>query len=310
MRIAVTGAGGFVGQAVVSRAIKRGHEVRALIRGRTVDVGSQIEVRAVGDLEACDNLEALFENCDAVINLAARVHVTRETSTDPAGAYRRLNRDLALRLADAAATARARRFVQLSSVAAIASLLPAGKVADDDTLCTPQNLYGESKRAADEALIARANDDVSIACLRPPTVFGPGVTAFFAQLMHAARLGIPLPIGGFDNLRSFIYVDNLADAAIVTAEQQFAGIYVVTDSPPKSTADLYRALLAAYGRPTWLPKLPSRLVRAVSGVVLGERVESLLGCSAFDGQRFAVVAGWTPPVSFEEAIMRTVNVAR
>lgn len=123
----MTGANGFLGKAIVRRAAAGGHRVRAIVRAGTVAGAS--ETLEVGDPVSSgrDPARAMFDGVDAVIHLAARVHVLKETAADPAAAFMQANRDLTLRLAEAAAAAGVARFVQASSVAAVASLTPPDK---------------------------------------------------------------------------------------------------------------------------------------------------------------------------------------
>ena len=304
MLIAVTGAGGFLGRAVTKAAASSGHRVRAIIRSGGVAGAS--ETRCAGDLTTAPDVASLFTGCDVVIHLAARVHVVHETATDPAAEFLRINRDLTMKLAEAADGAGVRRFVHASSVAAVMSRLPADIIADDSTAPAPQNPYGASKLATDRALETAGFATMSAVSLRLPTIYGPGVGAFFARLMRAAKIGLPLPIGGFDNRRSFLFLDNAASAFMAAAQGEERGSFIVTDSLPMTTADLYRALLRAAGHRGWVPALPQGAVNAVATLLLGDRAASLLGSSAFDGSRFNDVFGWSPPTPFVAAIERTV----
>lgn len=302
--IAVTGAAGFVGRATVAAAVRKGHPVRALVR-RT----SGGWPAGVAEVVTTDLAEADFTGVDAVIHLAARVHVVNETEADPLAAFRRDNVELMERTLRAAATARARRFVLASSVAVFGSALPHGTAADDETAKRPDRPYGVSKLEAEARLAEIAAQlGVSWIALRPPAVFGPGAPAHFAKLMGAARRGLPLPLAGVENRRSFIYADNLADALVTAAAGEAEGAFIVTDSEPLSSGALYRALGAAYGRPAWQPRVPGALVSAAARLALGRlRTESLLGSMAVDGSRFAKTFGWRPAVTFEEAVRRTVG---
>src|SRR5436190_5381963 len=79
MRIGVTGAGGFVGRAVVARLGRAGHEVVALVRRDTAFEGVP-SVRVIrGDVRDPVCLTALAETSDAVIHAAAYVHRAADT---------------------------------------------------------------------------------------------------------------------------------------------------------------------------------------------------------------------------------------
>jgi nucleoside-diphosphate-sugar epimerase len=72
MKVLVTGAGGFLGRAVVERLLERGHKVRAIIRpsSQTPAWAEEVEVFRA-DLRVANDLLAAFNDVDAVLHLAA-----------------------------------------------------------------------------------------------------------------------------------------------------------------------------------------------------------------------------------------------
>lgn len=308
MRIAITGAGGFIGRALTRAALLQGLKVRGLVRDQTGVFSREVEVACCGDLSRASNLPELFDDCACVVNLAARTHVIRETAGAPQEAFMTENADLAVIVADAAARAGVGRFIQMSSVAAVCSVTRSGVIIDDTADAAPGGLYGCSKLAADVRLAKLTHETgMTIASLRPPAVFGPGVGAYFRQLMRCAKAGLPLPFGQVANRRSFIYVENLADAVLCALSSDIRGNFIVTDSDPISTADLYRRLLRLYGRPNVVLSVAPALARSAARLILGDRVDSLLGNSAFDGTYFKDKFNWSPPIDFDEALTRTVR---
>lgn len=294
MKVAVTGASGFVGRAVVEALARAGHYPVGITRGQS------------GDLLSVD-LAPLFEGCDAVVNCAARVHVMqREDPATAEHAFHAMNTDLPVRMATAAKQCGVRRFVQLSSVAAISSMSPTGASVGDDSVAQPESSYGRSKRAADEALAAITDDTMTIVSIRPPAIYGPGVSAFFALLMRAAKLGLPLPVGRIDNRRSFAFVDNVADAVVRATEGTATGAYILTDGAPISTASLYRRLLILYGHGDRVWNWPAPIIATAAKLLLRSRAQSFIGDAAYDGSRFAETFGWQPPTGMDAALAQTV----
>jgi len=82
----------------------------------------------------------------------------------------------------------------------------------------PPDPYGVSKWEAEQALHSIAQETgLKVVIVRPPLVYGSGVKGNFAQMLKVLAKGIPLPLASVRNLRSLVYVENLADALIVCA---------------------------------------------------------------------------------------------
>lgn len=301
MLIAVTGSSGFLGRVVVSELARRGHNVRALNRnGETISGAS--EIVATGDLLTAE-LPPMLAGCHAVINCAARVHVLhRESPAQAQTLFNQANVEFPIRLFEAAQRTGLRRFVQLSSVAAIASISPPDQILDDYSEPRPSTPYGLSKLKADLALEALSGKGLEHVSLRPPALIGEGVGAWFALLMRAARAGLPLPIARIRNLRSFASVTNVASAVATAVMPGATGSYVVTDSEPISTAALYRLLLEFARKPDMVWDWPISMIQWPARLVLGNRAESLFGNAAFNGSNFSQSYNWRPRTSLNEAI--------
>lgn len=305
-QVALTGAAGFLGRTITAKLSAMGYQVRALSRdGRPIPCA--VENIATGDLCQAD-FSAVLADCEAVVHCAARVHVLRgENPKTAEAAYYSVNTELPVRLGEAAKAAGVRRFIQVSSAAAIASTSSPGETVTDETPPRPATPYGRSKLAADRALLALAEQRFTVACLRPPTVYGPGVGAWFALLQRAARAGLPLPLDGVRNRRSLAYSGNVAAAVASALERPLSGAWLMTDSEPVSSAELYARLLALHGHARRIFALPDSLVGLASKMVLGARASSLLTDAAFDGSRFSEAFGWAAPTPLDKALQLTVG---
>lgn len=273
MRVLVTGATGFVGRRLVPTLEAGGHTVVAASRANGPELGPEADWRS------------LLTGCDAVVHLAARVHVMKDTAADPLAAFRRANVDGTRSLAAQALDAGVTRFVYLSSVKAEAG-----------------DPYGLSKHEAEQVLAALP---LRLTVLRPPLVYGPGVKANFLALLKLVDSGLPLPFGRVDNRRSLIAVGNLADAVRFCLENDVTGIHAVTDGAPVSTPDLIRAIAAALGRRARLLPVPVSVMTAVAGAV-GRRAltDRLFGSLVADDASLRA-AGWAPPQAMAEALAET-----
>ena len=310
MNCLITGAGGFVGKSLCAALPMRGMVVRVAMRTLT-DRTDHFEGVAVGAINSeTDWFEAL-RSIDTVLHLAARVHVMHDNSADPLAAFRVVNVDGTLNLARQAAAAGVKRFVFISSVKVNGEHTAPGHAFSETDLPHPQDAYGVSKHEAEQGLrdlAERSGMDVVI--IRPPLVYGPGVKANFAALMHAVHRGWPLPLGAIHNQRSLVALDNLVDFIITCINQPQAAnqIFLVSDGHDLSTSQLVRGMARAAGVPARLLPVPVWALQAVGGL-LGRRdaVQRLCGNLQVDISKARELLGWVPPVSVDEGLRRAMQ---
>lgn len=313
MRIAVTGAAGFIGRAVVEAALARGHSPVAVVRSAG-SFPEGVEVRAVGDLRSAEAQAAAVAGCEAVIHLAGRVKYDRSEKARADEILREANAVMTANLAEASAKAGVRRFVHASSLSIFGSATADGVVVRDDSPQAPVNSYGRSKQGAERMLAeTTARTGLSAIALRPPAVYGPGVASSFTLLMKLVERGLPLPLANVENRRSFIYSENLAGAFVAAAESDATGAFIVADSQPLSSRELVEKMASALGVKARLVPAPVGLMRAVAKAVspgVGQLADSLFGSMAVDGSRFTEATGWRPAIGVEEALARTAQAYR
>src|SRR3972149_12333515 len=118
MNILVTGANGFVGRVLCERMVTDGWQVRGTVRSSKQLASLPIGVQAVQieSIAADTDWTNALAGVDAVVHLAARVHVMNDTASDPLSAFRQVNVAGTERLARIAATKGVKRFVYISSV--------------------------------------------------------------------------------------------------------------------------------------------------------------------------------------------------
>lgn len=304
MKILVTGANGFVGQALCRRLSSLGHSV---VRGVRSNVDGPDTV-AVGELNADTDWREALAGCEAVVHLAARVHVTSDTADSPLQLYRKTNTEGTLNLARQALAEGVRRFVFISSIKVN------GEGGDTpyqegDPPC-PEDPYAVSKWEAEQGLwkIA-AESGLELVILRPPLVYGPGVRANFLALMRMVATGWPLPLGAVRNRRSLIGLDNLIDVIrLALIHPRAAGrTYLVSDGQDVSTPQLLTMVAEAMGKTPRLFPLPPSFLRLI-GWLLGRgcQVDRLLNSLAVDTSLVRSELDWTPPCSMWDGIVETV----
>lgn len=326
LRVLITGANGFVGQSACARAVCRGSLVRGALR-KNGEVPAKVEPVVVGEINGSTDWDSALRDVDVVIHLAARVHVMHDKAANPLDEFRKVNVAGTERLARAAATSEVKRLVYVSSIKVNGestltprTLSPSPSpvnvggehnVFSESDIPSPQDPYGVSKWEAEQALHrVSAETGLEIVIVRPPLVYGPGVKGNFAQMMRVLAKGIPLPLASVRNLRSLVYVENLADALIVCATHPEAAgqTYLVSDGEDISTSGLLRQLGDAMGHPARLFPCPPVLLK-LAGQLSGkaDQIERLLGSLRVDSSKIRCELNWTPPYTLQQGLQRTAR---
>ncbi len=309
--VLLTGSGGFVGAALL-RALEAVHaQTTCVVRGGPGRQAAQRRELVVADDFA--DIESAWPDSlrpDCVIHLAARVHVMRDRAPDPLAAFRATNVEGTLRVARAAARAGARRFIYVSSIKAVAEIDPGRPLRESDTPA-PADPYGISKREAEQALAELCRDHgMEWTVVRPPLVYGPGVSANFRSLLGAVARGVPLPLAYANAPRSLVAVDNLADALLACARHPAAAgkIFHVSDGEDVTVAQLARLMGDALDRPARLVSVPLALLK-LAGALTGRRdaVARLVEPLRVDSTRIVGELGWRPPLTLREALKQTAD---
>ena len=310
MRVLVTGATGFVGNALVPELTKAGHSVRAAVwsdQGGSLPEG--VEAVEVGDIGPGTDWDAALEGIEGIIHLAARAHVMKETSADPLADYRRINVDGTRRLAAAAGKAGVRRFVFLSSIK-VNGERTKGCPFNEAFVPLPEDAYGITKWEGEQALMEEAGRfGIETVILRSPLVYGPGVKGNFLRLLGVCEKGLPLPLSAIRNARSFVYSGNLASALQTCLDHEAAAgeVLLVADGEGISTPGLIRGISEALGKPARLFPVPETLLRAAARALgKSEMADRLIESLAVDDRKIREILAWQPPFSMVEGLRETV----
>ncbi len=310
-KILVTGATGFIGQALVEHLTVDGFEIIASIRQNTTSLSPDIQQVQVGDLLPDTDWSDALSGVDVVIHLAARVHIMNDESSDPSADFQKTNTLGTLNLARQAAELKVSRFIYLSSIKVNGETTTANNPFDEQVSLVPTDPYGLSKYMAEQGLKEVANQTtMDVVIIRPPLVYGPNVKANFETMMKWLYRGIPLPLGAIHNQRSLVALDNLVDLIKTCIEHPNAKnqTFLVSDDEDLSTTELLQRLASSLGKPSHLIPIPAYLL-TTAATVLGKRdlVQRLCSSLHVDISHAKQVLGWSPPISVTEALQKTAN---
>lgn len=245
--VLVTGAGGFIGRAVVQALLNAGANTRAMVRSPGAGALSQLGVEV--SRGTISSPEQALRGVDTVFHLA---YDLRATGSDNLEAFRTFLR--------AVTDAGVSHLVHASSVV-VHDGWPASDLVEDAPITPPDG--GSSYRSAKiamEALIADAVSKGQLASatlLRPTLVYGPGSRIWSEAVIERLRSGPVLvpdapeshPAGRPFGLCHLVHVDDLARAAVAAGAAAKPGLraYLISDPSPITWPEYYRAQARALG---------------------------------------------------------------
>jgi nucleoside-diphosphate-sugar epimerase len=315
-KILVTGATGFIGSHLVERLRnEKQAAVRALVRNpakaeRLAKLGVEL---VPGDLADASAVERAVQGCGVVIHLAAQVSSVpgRETfeQSNVAGTESLLR---------AAVAAGVSRFVHISSIA-VFGLATSGEVNDQSPRRRSGDAYCDTKLDAEE-VVWRYSREGRMACviLRPSGVYGPGSTHWSVIPLKRIKKGKMFLVSGGQGMLNYVYIDNLLDAILLTAEDERAvgEAFLVNDG-----ATTWKEYFGAYARmagkngipsvPLWAAKLWVRyrnILAAFKGETTRVPVNTLgflVGTAIYRQSHIESRLGHRSRVSLEEGLRRT-----
>lgn len=315
MRVLLTGASGFVGQALYKELVNQGIHCIPVLRKTTettfVQRYNPEKVFSIEKMCAETNWDTVLGEVDAIIHAAARVHIMQDTSTDPLAAFRSVNVDATRSLAVKAAKSGVKRFVYISSIKVNGESTPYNKPFTVNDIPNPQDPYAVSKYEAEVELIKIARETgMEVVIIRPPLVYGPHVKANFQSMMNWLSKGVPLPFASISNKRSMVSVINLVDLIITCLSHPKAknNLFLISDDQDMSTPQLLRAVADGLNVPARLISLPSVVLKLLF-MVIGKKLmySRLTDSLQVDLEHTRKQLGWTPKVSVEFALKGTAR---
>ncbi|MBK9175537.1 MAG: NAD-dependent epimerase/dehydratase family protein [Flavobacteriales bacterium] len=300
MRIAITGAGGFIGGSVLARLMQVGlaHE-RAHVAAIASSEASMHRIRALHPEVDCGRFqdsEALLRGCQVLLH-AGWSTVPATAETDPLGDLRD-NVEGSINVFEQAARMGVRRIVFLSSGGTVYGA-PIRLPIDEAHPLRPQGAYGASKLCVERYLAVRAkHHGIEHVILRPSNVYGRSAAhdrpqGVVEHWLKAALVGVPVePWADLRLTRDYLHIDDLVDALV-------AALHL----PIK-----HNVLNVGTGRGTELSRM-AEMVSSATGrqfkVSSVRPQHRFVMANVLDGSRIAECWGIIPRVSLEQGLART-----
>jgi len=262
-RVLITGASGFIGYHLIVEALKNNLEVFAAVRkSSNIDHLKEFDIKYIypdfNDVEAL-KLEFNTNKFHYVIHAAG---VTRAANQQ---AYDAVNVNYTVNLAKAAAASHTcKKFVFISSLAAVGPLHTSTGIITQTTTPNPITAYGKSKLAAENHI--KTIQGLNCTILRPTAVYGPRDTGIYIALKQFAK-GIEPYIGRAPQKLSFIYVKDLAAAsvkALYTGKNQAYNLSDGNFYDRYELADITRHILRVKTRKFHLPVSFVKVIASLS----------------------------------------------
>ncbi|WP_102354065.1 SDR family oxidoreductase [Pseudomonas sp. AD21] len=311
--ILVTGGTGFLGAALTERLSTQMELAVVLpVRDHRFQPASpSVRVVQIDGLDADTHWGHALSGVDKVVHAAARVHVMKESSSDPLAEFRKVNVDGTLNLARQAAAAGVKRFIFISSIKVNGEFTEPGKPFCADDLPAPVDSYGISKLEAEQKLRALSSTtSMEVVIIRPVLIYGPGVKANFLSMMNWIHKGVPLPFGAIHNKRSLVALDNVVDLIVTCLSHPAAAdqIFLVSDGQDVSTTELLRKTGEALNQRARLIPLPVWMMKVLA-LSLGRRALSqrLFDSLQVDISKNRQLLDWTPPLNIDMALKKTAQ---
>lgn len=318
MRLLITGGAGFIGSALVRRAVSDGHHVLNVDKltyaanlASVSEVADQPNYRFV-EADICDaaSVKAALDSFvpDVVFNLAAETHVDR--SIDGSDEFIRTNVNGVHTLLEACRAWQAKpegfRFIQVSTDEVFGSIDKGGFT--ETSRYKPSSPYSASKAAADHLVRAwHSTYDFPSIITNCSNNYGPHQfpEKFIPTVILKALRGETIPLyGDGQQVRDWLYVDDHADALLTVAQKGVLGeTYCIGGGHTPTNLDLARTVCALVDE-----RLPE--TRGSTSADLIKRVADRPGHDrryAIDFSRIKRELGWSPRMTLEQGLAQTVD---
>ncbi len=283
MNILITGSSGYIGRNFIK-------------------LSSGLNIREV-DLLTTSPEEVDFSGIDSVLHLAAIVHHKESYPTEQ---YFKINRDLAYEMALKSKKHSVNQFVLISTSKVYGESSSIQAAWNENSVCNPIDPYSQSKYEAEKLIGNLVDEKFSVAIIRPPLVYGPGVKANMLSLIKLVDKCPVLPFGGLNNIRSMVYVGNLVALLQLVIEKQASGVYLAGDRTPISTSELVENIAISLNKRRIMIKPPNWIL-SIARITQPSLINRLFGSFVLDNSLTNESLHFIPPYTCKTGISEMVK---
>jgi nucleoside-diphosphate-sugar epimerase len=263
MNIFITGASGFIGQAVVKKLLTGGHSIRALLLPQEPESLAAATTIVRGDVTRPETFAGVMKGSDTIIHLAGAVGFQTWMNCLA------INREGTSNVVREAVSSNVRRFVHMSSVS-VYGRTPGVPIREDFPMKRIGDPYGDTKIDAETILRETASQgNLDLTVIRPTVVYGPGDNKFLPTLLQNLRGGKFRIIGDGEQTVDLIHVDDLAAFVLRVVEEPrtIGRTYNMTNRGNPSWNDMVKMLCAELAIPAPRQHISYRTAYRVAGIL-------------------------------------------
>lgn len=249
---------------------------------------------------------------DSYVHLSGKVYDIRDRKNERE--YFEVNYEMTSKLFDYfVEDPEARNFIFLSTIHVLTENPKV--VLDESYVPKPFTPYGKSKFKAEKYIQENCPADKNYYILRPSMIHGPGNKGNLNLLYKLVSLGIPYPVGAYNNKRSFVSIENLCFIISEIIQRDIeSGLYHVADDEPTYTHDLVKLIARSTGKRGKIWNINPTLLKTIAKIgniipffINEHRLNKLTGDFIVSNKKIKKALEKPLPVSADEGLRRTLN---
>ncbi len=317
MKALVSGANGFTGSYLVKLLLKKGYQVKGIVRkASNLDAIKDLPVEFYyADLATHTSFDDAMQDIDIVFNVGAAYRVEGV----PQKYFWDVNVEGTKKLLDAAKKKGVKKFVHCSTVGVQGDIK--NPPAKEEDPYSPGDYYQESKVEGEKLALQYFKDGLPLTVVRPVGIYGPGDLRFL-KLFKFINNGKFKMIGSGNVLYHLTYVEDLAEGIFLAGEKDegLGEIFTIGGEGYLTLNELVKKIADVLNKPVpksripvfpvWFAGLLCEIICKPFGItppIYRRRVDFFVKDRAFDISKAKRLLGYKPKVNLDEGLEKTAQ---